>query len=390
MKIGSLFSGFGGLDLAVEAVFPAARVAWVSDIEPGPCKVLARHFPDAPNLGDVTAIDWRAVEPVEILTGGSPCQDISAAGSRAGMREGTRSNLWVAMREAIAELRPALVVWENVSAATFARAASAMESDPRLLGGHPAGTPALRALGRVLGDLAALGYDAQWLSVRASDVGAPHRRERLFVAAADALREPRDPWQSTPRPAPGWGARREPKRRDREPITGALFPTPAASRPNDGETAASWLARRERVRAALRNGNGMGMPLSIAVQLLPTPTSRDEKGRNQRDDATCLAGAIGQRWGDYAEAIARWEQFAGRAPEPTKPGRNGQPKLSPRFVEWLMGLPAGWVTDTPGLSDSAALRLLGNGVVPQQAAAALLSIFARLGDLSDPLERTAG
>lgn len=174
----------GGLDLAIERVFDA-RTVWVSDIEPGPCKVLAHRWPGVPNLGDITKIDWSQVEPVDIIAGGSPCQDISSAGRMAGMREGTRSNLWVEMREAIRILRPALVTWENVSAARSTAAASAMESDPRLLGDHPAGKPPLRALGRVLGDLASLGYDAQWYSLRAADVGAPHGRLRYFVLAAD-------------------------------------------------------------------------------------------------------------------------------------------------------------------------------------------------------------
>ncbi len=182
MKLGSLFSGFGGLDLAIEQVF-GAKTVWVSDIESGPCKVLAHHWPGVPNLGDITTVDWSTVEPVDIIAGGSPCQDISSAGRMAGMREGTRSNLWVEMREGIRILQPALVIWENVSAARSTAAASAMESDPRLLGDHPAGVPVLRTLGRVLGDLESLGYDAQWHSLRASDIGAPHGRLRYFILA---------------------------------------------------------------------------------------------------------------------------------------------------------------------------------------------------------------
>lgn len=126
MKIGSLFSGYGGLDLAVEAV-TGAQPAWFCEFDPAPSKVLAHHWPDVPNHKDVTQIDWADVEPVDILTGGSPCQDLSQAGKRAGMTEGTRSNLWVNMREAINHLRPRLVVWENVLGALSAPAES--ESD---------------------------------------------------------------------------------------------------------------------------------------------------------------------------------------------------------------------------------------------------------------------
>ena len=194
MKLGSLFSGFGGLDLAIESVF-GARTVWVSDVESGPRKVLAHRYPDVPNLGDITTVDWTRVEPVDIIAGGSPCQDISSAGRMAGMREGTRSNLWVEMREAIRVLQPTYVIWENVYAARSTAAASAMESDPRLLGDHPSGQPVLRALGRVLGDLASLGFDAEWHSLLAGCkrhsvgtcsecVGAPHGRARFFVLAA--------------------------------------------------------------------------------------------------------------------------------------------------------------------------------------------------------------
>ena len=76
--------------------------------------------------------------------------------------------------------------------------------------------------------------------------------------------------------------------------------------------------------------------------------------------------------GPYQAAIARWEQTIGRpAPAPTEPGRNGNPRLSAEFAEWMMGLPAGWVTAVPGVTRSEALKLAGNGVVPKQAAEAL-------------------
>lgn len=186
LKIGSLFSGYGGLDLAVEQHFNATTV-WHCEFEEAPSKVLAKHWPNIPNYGDITQVDWDQVEPVNIITGGSPCQDLSAAGRRAGMTDGTRSNLWVNMREAIAKLDPEYVVWENVRGAYSAAATS--EADQEMLetaamfGGTTTSTPTLRALGRVLGDLADLGYDASWRGIRASDVGAPHGRFRVFVLA---------------------------------------------------------------------------------------------------------------------------------------------------------------------------------------------------------------
>ena len=137
MKIGSLFSGVGGADLAVQSVFPGAHPAWFVEFDKHPSAVLARHWPDVPNYGDITAVDWAAVEPVDILTGGFPCQDLSVAGKRAGLRPGTRSGLWAHMAYAIDQLRPALVVAENVRGLLSADAHQ--RSGTRLLvcGRHP-------------------------------------------------------------------------------------------------------------------------------------------------------------------------------------------------------------------------------------------------------------
>lgn len=129
--IGSLFTGYGGLDMGVAmAVDPDARVAWTSDVEKGPCRLAQVRWPGTPNLGDITKINWDEVEPVDIICGGSPCQDLSLAGKRAGMAAGTRSGLWESMAAAIETIRPRLVVWENVQGALSARAYSPVESEP--------------------------------------------------------------------------------------------------------------------------------------------------------------------------------------------------------------------------------------------------------------------
>lgn len=133
--IGSLFSGAGGLDMGVQMTLGPADLKWVSDVEPGPCTLLAHHWPDAPNLGDISTVDWGQVEPVDVITGGSPCQDLSLAGARAGMKPGTRSGLWESMFRAISIIRPHLVVWENVRGAFSAPAFSLMESREGRVGG---------------------------------------------------------------------------------------------------------------------------------------------------------------------------------------------------------------------------------------------------------------
>jgi len=193
MKIGSLFSGVAGLDRAVEAV-TGATPAWFVEFDPAPSKVLARHYPDTPNYGDITTVDWSQVEPVDIITGGFPCQDLSHAGLRKGLRPGTRSGLWEHMAYAIDQLHPRLVVIENVRGLLSAEAHSNMEPCAWCLGDDS--DSHMRALGAVLGDLADLGYDARWLGIRASDAGAPHGRFRIFIVAY-----PDPPRPQRPQPA---------------------------------------------------------------------------------------------------------------------------------------------------------------------------------------------
>lgn len=184
MKIGSLFSGYGGLDLAVAKV-TGAEVAWHCEWEDAPSKILEKHFPGVPNYRDVTKVDFTKIEPVDILTGGFPCQDLSLAGKRAGLKDGTRSGLWSEFARAIDEIRPKLVVIKNVRGLLSAKADNGVEyneEDLAILNGRPP----IRAMGAVLGDLADRGYDAQWTGIRAADAGAPHNRFRIFIIAYPA------------------------------------------------------------------------------------------------------------------------------------------------------------------------------------------------------------
>jgi DNA (cytosine-5)-methyltransferase 1 len=153
---GSLFSGIGGFDLGFERA--GIKTVWQVEIDAYCRGVLARHFPDAARFSDIREVNCNVLPPVDIISGGFPCQDISNAGKRAGI-DGERSGLWSEYARIIRGLRPRYVVVENVAA---------------LLG---------RGMERVLADLAACGYDAEWQSIRASDVGAPHRRERIWIVA---------------------------------------------------------------------------------------------------------------------------------------------------------------------------------------------------------------
>lgn len=206
MRIGSLFSGVGGLDMAVEAAFNG-HVVWFAEVNKDAAAVLAHRFPGIPNLGDLTEVDWSDVEPVDVLAGGFPCQDVSSAGRRAGIAPGTRSGLWSVFANAIEVMRPSFVVIENVRGILSAKANrtrpdgdgqadGSLEPVGSVVGGSApseegtAETPVLRAMGAVLGDLSDLGYDAWWRTVSAASVGAPHKRERVFILAVPAANPP--------------------------------------------------------------------------------------------------------------------------------------------------------------------------------------------------------
>jgi DNA (cytosine-5)-methyltransferase 1 len=521
MRAGELCAGYGGLALAVEEVF-GAETAWFSEFDPAPSKILAHHWPKVPNHGDMTQIDWAAIEPVDIISGGTPCQDLSAAGKRKGMTEGTRSNLWVNMREAIATIRPKYVVWENVRGAYSAEASSDLEFCPGCMGEAADGGVVLRALGRVLGDLSDLGYDCQWRGIRAADVGAPHGRFRVFVLASlpDSMRsrssrrseEPRSArrhyavigsgtrgsWARTALANPKGVRRREgwaqpagqlgglhasiggdPSAADaecvcseRRRVNGDVVRAPrtreAGSRerqrngnaldnskpPNSGGTTAgsdgyiggvvnggtSKAGPKEGLQS-LREAPGaktiresIGGPNEVLGAGTLRPDMREQSGCDSSrlsplegaSDQTAgavldvfhndelarpsqgqepgkqpvrepgsavrelpsqaaLVGGSGEsprsetNWGPYEPAIRRWEMVLGRqAPPPTEAtGRNGGHRLSPRFTEFMMGLPDGWVTDPAiGISRNEQLKACGNGVVPQQATAALQDMLA--------------
>jgi DNA (cytosine-5)-methyltransferase 1 len=191
LKIGSLFSGTGALDLAVMDIFEA-DVAWHCEIEEAPSKILDIHWPGVPNYKDVTQVDFTNIEQVDILTGGFPCQDLSIAGSRKGLSDGTRSNLWFQFHRAVSELKPKIVVIENVRGLLSAKANSDLELRTSSLE-YKAGEPTLRAMGAVAGSLAEIGYDCRWTTVRASDIGAPHQRERVFIIAYPSNSNTRTP-----------------------------------------------------------------------------------------------------------------------------------------------------------------------------------------------------
>ena len=169
LRVLDLFSGIGGFSLGLERTGGFETVAFC-EIEPFPRRVLAKHWPGVPCYEDVTKLTGDILArdgiAVDVITGGFPCQDLSVAGRQRGMGEGTRSGLWSEIVRLVGELRPRFVIVENVAAL--------LSGPSERRGGW---------FGRVLGDLAEVGYDAVWDCLPAGNLGAPHERDRIWIVA---------------------------------------------------------------------------------------------------------------------------------------------------------------------------------------------------------------
>ncbi len=363
--IGSFCSGVGGLDLAVETVTGLSTV-WQAEIDADASTVLSERF-GVPNHGDVTATDWGTVEPVEAVCFGFPCQDISTAGRGAGITEGTRSGLFFDCWAAVRVLRPRLVVMENV---------------PAILARRP-------GIDVVADQMAGDGYDFRWCCVRASDVGAPHRRNRWFCVAADRESAGRQgTWVRGRPPEPGAGVADadgvvreragQPRRRRSGPADRDLTPSDAGGdivRPEpfpvtgSGDQVGTRLDRQAVADTEGERGQDRAIDGALVGVGSVVGAGRGDDDRRTTEGVRELGRAPGElaaSFGPYTTAVTRWERTLGRrAPNP----RDDAGRLNPRFVEWMQGFPDGWVTDL--IPRRPALRCLGNAVVTLQAVAAL-------------------
>ena len=355
--VGSLCSGIGGLDRSVPG-----ELAWYAENNEAASSIMEREHPYIPNFGDIT--DRSQPWPhVDLLTSGDPCQSMSAAGRQLASDDSRF--LWPEVIRIIRESRPKEIFLENVQNIT---------SVALVKGGERGGVLKMR-----LDDLHAAGYAARWTVLGACAVGAPHHRHRWFLRARYVGGgAPVAERVMAKCGAPRRGARvilPTPRARDwkggstsERPIDGgpdlptavSLLPTPTTS---DGKGGAG------------KSTNGHdGFNLRTAVTLLPSPRATDgtNEGPSQRGSKGDLAmGSAVQpeRWGKFAEAIALWESIIGRpAPHPTVPAPRGGYRLNPALSEWMMGYPAGYLTES--LPRNEALRCAGNGVVSLQGSAA--------------------
>lgn len=378
--VGGICAGYGGLELAAELALGPLETAWHAEIDPDASAVLAARWPGVPNHDDLTAIDWRKVEPVDVLCAGFPCTTVSAAGKQLG--DADARWLWekpaadltagtVGVIAAVRVLRPPTVVIENVANLVSFQ------------GG--------RLFRTVLADLRAVGYAVRWAIAGACMAGGCHHRHRVFILARRVGGTPPPATRvdmhtcinhagamlPTPR-ARDW------KRGGKDGLEEALLPTPRASDDRRGpEPLAGGRTARghggslhdavamlptprasDTGTAGRRAGEGFRPPLSqVILQMLPTPRATDgtKGGPNMRGSSgdLMLPSAVQpERWGQYAAAVARWaDMFGTPPPEPTEPSPKGGLRLAATFPEWMMGLPAGWFTDL--CSRNAALRLAG-------------------------------
>lgn len=301
LKIGSLCTGYGGLDMAVEAYYEAETV-WVSEFDKYASKVIEARI-NKPNLGNLKVINWAEVEPIDILTAGYPCQPFSHAGLRRGVED--ERHLWPYIKTAISTLRPSYVILENVR-------------------GH-------FKLGfrEVLGDLASIGYDVRWTLIRASDVGAPHRRERLFILAYPISTR----WTRT--------------------------------EPSNFQAQQSWDSGNE-----VEYQGKSQLIASRLVETITTNTHSNTRTQSRRASSQLRTESVGLRARAHKGQTWPKSRFSFEMDKERVPTPLDQGKLNVKFVEYMMGLPDGWVTDID-LPRVQKLKILGNGVVPQQAYRAL-------------------
>lgn len=306
MKIGSLCTGYGGLDLAVETFFDAEMV-WCAENDKYASKVIEARF-NKPNLGDIKQIDWASIEPIDILTAGYPCQPFSHAGHRKG--ENDERHIWPHIFKGISILRPKYIILENVR-------------------GH-------LSLGfkEVLSDLAQNGYDAKWRIVRASDVGAPHQRARLFIIAYPNSEGLQRTWHKA-----------------NDSTDGVIT--------NTNSYACQESRRTDREISTESGGFQAGQDIRQAGSEHGCSCKASRNTNNQHKPHNGQMSQLGGRF------VSRCEMSMQDIPNALV-----DDKLNAKFVEYMMGLPNGWVTDLD-LSRSQQLKMLGNGVVPQQAYYAL-------------------
>ena len=383
MTLGSLFDGIGGFPLAAERY--GIKAIWASEIEPFPIRVTTLRFPHMKHYGDICGMNGAGIEPVDIITGGSPCQDLSVAGKRAGLA-GARSGLFMEQVRIIKEMRsrhgnrPRFMVWENVPGAfssangedfravleETARIAESDVSIPRPADGR------WSTAGAILAD----GWSIAWRVLDAQFWGVPQRRRRIFLVADFG-------GQSAPEilfklesvrghtsegAAQGEGAAEGTKR---GAGTAMCYGIDAAIM-TGGHCTAQGPCVYENIQATLKASRPHGV--ASAVKTLQMREGKAGGGKGpliQTDQSATLGTGNGQVMfapkGSGAGSLGDYEEGFGplRVSKGQEPLAISSPlavrRLTPLECERLQGFPDGW-TGIPKATDSARYKALGNSV----------------------------
>lgn len=343
LSYGSTFTGILGLDRAFEAV-TGGRCAWACERSAFCREIIWREHPTIPIIADIHSLDRStARERVDAIIGGFPCQDVSDSGKRVGLEHGERTGLWFELARVLGDLRPGIVFLENVRGLLR------------------------RGFEHVLADLARLGFDAEWTCLRASDVGAPHRRERVFILATTA--------DGRARLADAYGQRlRQFAERN---LRGQAFgrnPLPLDAGADAVEHAARLGHAREGARRGGRETEPVAEPLGAGAAVADADDDQQSERSDGYDHDGCDArgcepdrrdalGLADHRWPPGPADQEGWARWDG-----ARPSFRREPHGLPRWV------------DRSRLAEGlrrARLRALGNAVVAQQAAEALHGLIRR-------------
>ena len=405
LRVGSLFSGIGALDLGLHELLKC-KTEWFVEQNEYCQQVLEKRFPGTPIYDDVTSITGYNLASIDILIGGFPCQDLSVAGQGAGIKEGTRSGLFFEMWRLAEVLQPRFVLFENVPAIMT------------------------RGIDTVTDIIVSSGWTVEWFHLAASDVGAWHKRERWW-AIAHREQPLFNNYTQIGYNDNGWKSLQHDlfsssSRIEKYPKSGMASGTSLYSRPHSPSLEGALpTPTQDSASGRKKMYKQGGMPLTVAVRY-PTPTATDYKdgGSEHSIKTQVKRKGTGVRLGSYVPAsenqllptpvrndghklgsntLSRYIKSGGRRYSADDHRGTGEPiewlpgKLNPDWVEPLMGLPSGytdldqdiepglvsiqswldgsWETDIPRLTEKkknrvARVKALGNSVVPQCARSA--------------------
>lgn len=349
MKLGSLFDGLGTWQLA--AVRAGIKPVWSSEIEKFPCEVTARHFPDTIQLGDINQLDGAKIEPVDIITAGSPCTDLSSIGKRSGIH-GKQSGLFFRAIEVVRQMQqatdgkfPRYFLWENVTGAFSSNGGKDFQTILEAI--TQTGIP-LPARWAEAGLVDGRDYQLAWRTFDSQYWGVPQRRRRIFLVA-DFRGQCAGQILFESKSVSGSSATSETAKRSTAARTGSHIADSIGF-----NTEGSCAAAQYELIPTLRTNNKMSVAYSLQGRFIGRNKIRTDQGRGINKEL-CFTLTSVDRHAVATKDIVR--------------------RLTPLECERLMGLPDNW---TAGGSDNARYKTLGNGIalpIAEWIFSRLMSIF---------------